>query len=114
MYKPTLSVLALAAAMSFTHAFAGEPSQAALQAQARISQEQATRTALARVPKAQVKSAELEREHGKLIWSFDLAQHGKSGITEVQVDAIDGKVVSVQRETAAQESSEASQEAQEK
>ncbi|MFI4927004.1 MAG: PepSY domain-containing protein [Burkholderiales bacterium] len=114
MYRPTHSLLALAAALSLAQAFAGQPSPAALQAQAKVSQEQASRSALARVPKAEVKSAELEREHGKLIWSFDLAQRGRSGITEVQVDAINGKIVSVQRETAAQESSEANQEAKEK
>jgi uncharacterized membrane protein YkoI len=114
MIKPTLSLLALAAAVCLGNAFAAEPSQAQLQAQARISQEQATSTALARVPNGKVQSVELEREHGKLVWSFDIAQEGKSGVMEIQVDAITGKIVSQKKETAAQEAAEARKEAQEK
>ncbi|NML47166.1 hypothetical protein HHL11_25695 [Ramlibacter sp. G-1-2-2] len=114
MFKPTLPILALAGAFTFSHAFAAEPSQAELQAQAKIGQDQATKTALARVPGGKVQSAELEREHGKLVWSFDLAQNGKSGVTEIQVDALTGKVVSQKKESAAQEASEATKEAQEK
>jgi uncharacterized membrane protein YkoI len=114
MFKPTVSLLALAAVLAFSQAFAAESSQAQLQAQAKVSQEQATSTALARVPNAKVHSAELEREHGRLVWSFDLAQDGKSGVTEIQVDAISGKIVSVKKETAAQEATEARKEAQEK
>jgi hypothetical protein len=72
---------------------------------------QATQTALRRVPNGAVKSVELEREHGKLVWSFDVAQSGKSGVTEVQVDAVTGQVVSLKRESAAQEADEASAEA---
>jgi uncharacterized membrane protein YkoI len=112
MYKPTLSLFALVGALALTHAFAAEPSQAQLQAQAKVSQDQATRTALARVPAAKVQSAELEREHGKLIWSFDLAQDGKTGVTEIQVDALTGKIVSQKHESAVHEASEASKEAQ--
>jgi hypothetical protein len=114
MIKPTLSLLALAAAVCFGNAFAAEPSQAQLQAQARISQEQATSTALARVPNGKVQSVELEREHGKLVWSFDIAQEGKSGVMEIQVDATTGKIASHKKETAAQEAAEARKEAQEK
>jgi uncharacterized membrane protein YkoI len=44
-----------------------------------------------------IASAELEAEHRRLIWSFDLRVAGHSGIQEVQVDAGDGKVLS--RET---------------
>jgi uncharacterized membrane protein YkoI len=114
MFKPTHSLLALVGALALAQAFAAEPSQAQLQAQAKVTQEQATRTALARVPKGKVQSAELEREHGKLVWSFDLAQDGTSGVTEIQVDALTGKIVSQKKESAAQEASEASKETQEK
>ena len=68
---------------------------------------QAKQGALGKVPNGMVKSAELEREHGKLIWSFDVAQSGKSGVTEVQVDAVTGRVVSIRHESASKESSEA-------
>lgn len=114
VFKPTLSLLVLAGALTFTHAFAAQPSQKQLQAQARVSQEQAERTALARVPNGKVHGAELEREHGKLVWSFDISQDGVSGVTEIQVDAGTGKIVLQKKESAAQEASEASREAREK
>jgi len=114
MFKFATPVLALVAALTFSHAFAAAPSQDALMAQAKITKDQATQTALAQVPHGVVKDAELEREHGKLIWSFDLAQSGKSGVTEVQVDAITGKVVSLKHESAAKEAGEASAEAKAK
>jgi uncharacterized membrane protein YkoI len=80
--------------------------------QAKVGKAAATETALARVPGAQVRSAEIEREHGRLVWSFDLAQAGKAGITEIQVSAITGKVVSEQHETDSHEAAEAAAEAQ--
>jgi uncharacterized membrane protein YkoI len=52
-----------------------------------------------------VKSAELENEHGKLIYSFDIATSAKA-ITEVNVDALSGKIVAVQQESAAKEAAE--------
>ncbi|NML43194.1 PepSY domain-containing protein [Ramlibacter sp. G-1-2-2] len=111
MLKPTFPALALAGALSLTHAVAAEPSQAQLQAQARIGQDQAERTALALVPNGKVHSSELEREHGKLVWSFDISQDGSRDMTEVQVDALTGKVVSKKKESAAQEAAEAAKEA---
>jgi uncharacterized membrane protein YkoI len=110
MYKAVLALAALSS-LALTQAFAGEPSEAALMSQAKVSKAVATRTALSRVPGAQVKSAEIEREHGRLIWSFDLAQAGKSGITEIQVSAITGKIVSQQHESGAHEAAEAAAEA---
>jgi len=56
-----------------------------------------------------VKSEELENEHGKWIYSFDIAT-SKSDITEVNVDAFNGKVVAVQHENAAKEAAEKKQE----
>ena len=108
------AILALAAlsSLALTQAFAAEPPQAALARQASVSKAAATKTALSRVPGGQVRSAEIEREHGRLIWSFDLAQAGKSGITEVQVSATTGKIVSEQHESGAHEAAEAAAEAQ--
>jgi uncharacterized membrane protein YkoI len=51
---------------------AAEERQAALNVQAKITQAEAERTALAKVPRGKIKAAELEKEHGKLIWSFDI------------------------------------------
>src|ERR1035441_4586113 len=44
--------------------------QAALRAQASISQEQAQQTALAHAPGGTIKEGELENDKGKLIWWF--------------------------------------------
>lgn len=82
-------------------------SDSALAAQAKITKAAATTTALAKVPGGVVKSVELEREHGKLIYSFDITVAGKSGVDEVQVNAIDGSVVSVVHENAKAEKKEA-------
>jgi hypothetical protein len=114
MFKFAAPVLATVAALGFSHAFAAAPSQDALMAQARVTKEQATHTAIGKVPNGVVRSAELEREHGKLIWSFDMAQAGRSGVTEVQVDAVNGRIVSLKHESASQEAGEASAEAGEK
>jgi uncharacterized membrane protein YkoI len=72
--------------------------QAELQAQAKISKEQAQQTALAKAPSGTVKEGELEKEKGKLIWSFDIATPDSKDITEVNVDAITGEIVSVEKE----------------
>jgi uncharacterized membrane protein YkoI len=89
-------------------------SQATLKKEAKISEETARATALKEVPNGTVKSSELERENGKLIYSFDIAVAGKSGIEEVNVNAIDGSVVARSHEGAAAEKKEAAQEAKEK
>ncbi|MBA3646158.1 MAG: PepSY domain-containing protein [Gemmatimonadaceae bacterium] len=82
---------------------------------AKVSKEAATTTALARVPGATVSSSELEREHGKLLWSFDLKTAGKTGIDEVQVDAMTGAVIGkTVHESPKTEKKEARQEAKEK
>src|SRR6266853_3217012 len=91
-----------------------EESQAALQKEAKISQDAAQATALKEVPNGTVKSSELEREHGKLIYSFDITVPGKTGIEEVNVNAIDGTVVAKQHETPKSEKAEAAKEAKEK
>jgi uncharacterized membrane protein YkoI len=89
-------------------------SQAALQKEARITEATARATALKEVPNGTVKSSELERENGKLIYSYDISVPGKSGIDEVNVNAIDGTVVAKQHESPKSEKKEAAQEAKEK
>jgi len=80
--------------------------QAELQAQAKISKAQAQQTALAKAPGGTVKEGELEKEKGKLIWSFDITIPDSKDITEVNVDAITGDVVSVEKETPEQQAKE--------
>src|SRR5260370_11271943 len=72
--------------------------ESALQAQAKISKADAQATALAKVPNGTVKECELEREHGKIIWSIGITTPDSKDITEVNVDAITGTVVNVEHE----------------
>jgi uncharacterized membrane protein YkoI len=102
----TLS-LALVVRFSLTVAVAADESQAALKAQAKITQEEAAKTALATVPAGKIKASELEKEHGKLIWSFDISIPKSKNITEIQVDAKTGKIVSTQVETPKDQAAEA-------
>ena len=81
--------------------------QAQLMRQAKISKSVATKTALSQVPGGKVKSSEIERENGKLIYSFDIKVAGKSGIEEINVDAITGDVVAHEHETPKSEKKEA-------
>jgi hypothetical protein len=69
---------------------------------AKISKAKAIEAALARVPGGKVTDSELEEENGKLIWSFDISTKGSKDITEVQVDAATGEVISVVKETPAE------------
>jgi uncharacterized membrane protein YkoI len=81
-------------------------SQAALRKEAKVTQVQARATALKEVPNGRVSSSELERENGKLIYSFDIKVPGKSGIEEVNVDAVSGAVAAHEHETPKMEAKE--------
>jgi uncharacterized membrane protein YkoI len=72
-----------------------------LAALAQVSQAEAENTAVAKIEgneKVSVVGAELESEHGCLIWSFDLRIAGESGVQEVHIDAGNGNVLSVEHE----------------
>ena len=84
-----------------------------LVAEAKVKEADARATALARVHHGTVKSEELEREHGHLIYSYDITVAGKSGIEEVAVDAMTGDVLSVNHETPNAEKKEAAAEKKE-
>jgi uncharacterized membrane protein YkoI len=101
-----LTVSSLAGAL----ARSAEP-QTPLSEQAKIERAAAEKTALSRVPGGRIKEGELEREHGRLVWSFDIQQSASPNIIEVQVDAINGKVVSVVTETPADQAKEAAADA---
>jgi len=78
--------------------------EAKLARQAKLTKEQAQEIALKRAP-GTVESGELEREHGKLVYSFDI-RNSKGTIDEVQVSAINGKIVRVEHENKKQEAAE--------
>ena len=86
--------------------------QEKLARQAKITKERAQEVALRRAP-GTVESSELEREHGKLVYSFDI-RNAKGTIDEVQVSAITGRVVRVEHETRKQEEAEKRKEKKEK
>ena len=81
-------------------------SQAALRREAKISFAAARATALKEVPTGKVRSSELERENGTLVYSFKIKVPGKRGIEEVNVDAVTGAVVSKEVESAKTEAKE--------
>ena len=70
----------------------------------KITMADAKATALKRMP-GKLKSAELETEKGKLVYSFDIITDAKK-IMEVQIDAMTGEVVEVEEETPEHEKQE--------
>ena len=81
--------------------------QAELQKEAHMTMADARAMALKTVPTATIQAGEIEREGGMLIYSFDMKVPGKSGIDEVNIDAMTGKLVSHQHETPKDERAEA-------
>lgn len=70
--------------------------QAKLAKKAKITKEEAQAIALKRVP-GEVIESEIEKEKGKLIWSFDIrSSDGK--IFDVEIDAKDGKILKVEED----------------
>ena len=77
---------------------------------AKVTEAVAAATAQKRLPKATIAGVELERENGKLQYSYDMKTAGKSGIDEVNVDAVTGKILNVSHETPVTEKKEAADE----
>ena len=101
------SIIALALAASWApFNLCAQQSQAELLKQARVTKHQAKKIALARVKDGTIKSVELGKENGMLIWSIDVAQPGNKDITDVWVDATSGKITAVEVETPAVEMKE--------
>jgi len=99
--------LLLAARAAVAQGVTVKEDQPGLLAQAKITADSALKIALARVPGATLQSGEIEREHRRLVYSFDLAVPGRRGIEEVLVDAVTGAVVSQEHESEAKEAAEA-------
>ena len=108
------SFLGAVAAGALAVGCAPEKSQAELQADAKVTRADAEKIALGRLPNGTVKEAELEKEHGKLVWSFDIASPDSKDITEVHVNAITGQIVAVEHETPKEQEKEAKEKEQEK
>src|SRR5262249_36383813 len=118
MRRSTIAVFTLVAALAAAPAVLASdtsktPTQAELQKEAKISMEKARSLALKKVPGGKIESSQLEREHGNLSYSFDI-KTAKPGVTEVNVDAVNGKIISSKQETPARETAEKKQETKEK
>jgi hypothetical protein len=104
-------IAAVAASLAASPLLAQSPKvkeeSAGLLKKAKITPDAAMASALAKVPGGTISSAEIERENGKLIYSFDIKTTGKSGIDEVNVNAMTGDVAPVSHEGAAAEKKEA-------
>ncbi len=87
--------------------FAAQPNEAELMKQAKITKTEAEQIALVKVSRGIVKSAEIEKEKGHLVWSFDIARPGTHDITEVLVDAKTGRIISTQTESPSDQANEA-------
>jgi uncharacterized membrane protein YkoI len=93
-----VAVAALAVALAST-AGATTTSKHSKPLHPKVSLETAKATAQAKVPDGKLLSHELEKEHGRTIYSFEFKVQGKSGVEEVNVDAMTGKVVGVEHES---------------
>jgi uncharacterized membrane protein YkoI len=101
---------AAAGAQQSTHKprhHANVETQGQLEKEAKITMAQARALATKTVPGAQIQAGEIEREGGKLIYSFDMKTNGKTGIDEVNIDAMTGTVIGNQHETPKAEKAEA-------
>jgi uncharacterized membrane protein YkoI len=105
--KITIGSAVAALAFVFLCRVDAAPSEKQLAKEAKITRSEAEHIALSKVRDGRVSSGELEREHGTLIWSFDIAKPGTRDINEVQIDAKTGKVVSVKTETPKDQAAEA-------
>jgi hypothetical protein len=111
LYPIGLTVLACnRPAPAGTQSAAVQYETARLPDSAKVDSATAGRTALAKVPNGKILQQELERDGGRLVYSIDIKSGTKPGVEEVQVDALDGSVVSVAHESAADEGAEAKKE----
>lgn len=64
---------------------------------AKITRNEAQHIALKRFPGGHVKAVKLEKAKGKLIWSMAIAKPKSQTLTEVAVDAMTGRIESVEK-----------------
>ena len=108
-----LATIALLAAAATTASAQGpghhkkHETQAQLEKEAKMTMADARALALKTVPGATIQAGEIEREGGKLIYSFDMKTAGKTGIDEVNINAMTGKLLSNKHETPKDERAEA-------
>ena len=67
--------------------------------QAKVSSSDAIAAAQAKVPNATLKSALIQQQEGKLVYSFNFETPGAAGSDNVKVDAMTGAVLGVEHKT---------------
>ena len=72
-----------------------------LMSQAAIGGDSAQHIALDTIGSGRVTTAELEREHDRLLYEIKVARTGRRGLEQVEVDAMTGQVVSIKHYGAA-------------
>ena len=80
-------------------------------AKPKLTEAQAAKIALKKVPNGKVSDAELEMTDGVLVYSFDVKLPDSKSIVEVQVNAVTGAVVDVAIEGPAEQAKEAAEDA---
>ena len=83
--------------------------QSDLEKLAKITKDQAQKKAIASIKakeKPDVAEGELELERGCVVYSFDLREPGKKGVSEVIVDAGTGKILARKHESEKKEAAE--------
>jgi uncharacterized membrane protein YkoI len=117
----TRTLIATLATIAITSVAAGAQQQpvpkyardlpAKLVKEAKVTEDVAAATALKAVPGGKIDKMELEKEGGKLLYSYDIKVTGKTGVEEVHVDAMTGKLLSNEHESPADEKAEKAKEA---
>ena len=106
----SLALVSLCAATGLAQGLTVKEDKPGLLKRAKVAPAAAQAAAQAKVPGGTIKSAEIEEENGKLIYSFDIVTKGKSGVDEVNVDAMTG-TVDLKHESPADEAKEKAQDA---
>jgi len=106
-----IAALMLATSSAYAQTTYKKDVPTALAKEARVDETTAAAAARARMPNGTIRSVELEREKGRLIYSYDFIVAGKKGVEEVNVDAVTGKVIATEHESATTERAEATHDA---
>jgi uncharacterized membrane protein YkoI len=106
MRKNTAIAVSLLALVDTTGLLSAGVAKGKLIKQASITRSEAEHIALSQVQDGRIMTVELEKEHGRLLWSLDIARPNTRNITELQVDAKSGQIVSTKIESPKDEKKE--------
>ncbi len=102
--KITAVIVALGISLCVTKSFAAD-----IIAKPKLTEAQAGKLALKKVPHGKLGEGELEMENGILVYSFDISLPDSKSIVEVQVNAVTGSIVDVAVEGPAEQAKEAAE-----